>query len=143
MFGAALVAGALFGVASVTALAILARMRHLIFDSVTANINGLAAVIARIPDMEPAAERLKHDFATALHYWPFLFFGSSVMSIVMVTFIGWWALSRVMARLLGIPDVHKLESSTDAGPIAPVRLGCTTSDSATRRPTTTPSARCR
>ena len=120
VFGAALVAGALFGVASVTALAILARLRHLIFDSVTANINGLAAVIARIPDMEPAAERLKHDFATALHYWPFLFFGSSVMSIVMVTFIGWWALSRVMARLLGIPDVHKLESSTDAGPIAPV-----------------------
>jgi energy-coupling factor transporter ATP-binding protein EcfA2 len=43
-----------------------------------------------------------------------------VVSIVIVTFIGWWALSRVMARLLGIPDVHKLESSTDTGPIAPV-----------------------
>jgi energy-coupling factor transport system ATP-binding protein len=120
VFGASLVAGALFGVATVTALAILARLRHLIFDSVTANINGLAAVIARIPDLEPVAERLKHDFATALHYWPYLFFGSSVMSIVIVTFIGWWALSRVMARLLGIPDVHKLESSTDTGPIAPV-----------------------
>src|SRR4029450_8087544 len=37
-----------------------------------------------------------------------------------VTFIGWWALSRVMRRLLGIPDVHKLESSTDIGPVAPV-----------------------
>ena len=96
------------------------RLRHLIFDSVTANINGLAAVIARIPNMEPAAERLKHDFATALHYWPYLFFGMSVLSIVMVTFIGWWALSRVMSRLLGIPDVHKLESSADTGPIAPV-----------------------
>jgi energy-coupling factor transport system ATP-binding protein len=120
VFGAALVAGALFGVATVTALAILARLRHLIFESVTANINGLAAVIARIPDMEPAAERLKHDFATALHHWPYLFFASSVVSIVMVTFIGWWALSRVMARLLVIPDVHKLESSADTGPIAPV-----------------------
>ena len=113
VFGAALFAGALFGIATVTALAILERLRHLIFDSVTANINGLAAVIARIPDMEPAAERLKHDFASALHYWPYLFFGWSVMSIVIVTFIGWWALSRVMARLLGIPDVHKLESLTD------------------------------
>ena len=120
VFCAALVAGSLFGVFTVAALTILARLRHLLFDSVTANINGLAAVIARIPDMEPAAERLKHDFATALHYWPFLFFGSSVMSIVFVTFIGWWALSRVMTRLLGIPDVHKLESSTDAGPVAPV-----------------------
>ena len=117
---AALVAGALFGAANVVALAILARLRHLIFDSMTANINGLAAVLARIPDMEPAAERLKHYFATALDYWPYLFFGSSVMSIVIVTFIGWWALSRVMARLLGIPDVHKLESSADTGPIAPV-----------------------
>ncbi|MBE1548984.1 energy-coupling factor transport system ATP-binding protein [Mycobacterium sp. OAS707] len=120
VFCASLVAGSLFGVFTVAGLAILARLRHLLFDSVTANINGLAAVIARIPDMEPAAERLKHDFATALHYWPFLFFGSSVMSIVFVTFIGWWALSRVMTRLLGIPDVHKLESSTDAGPVAPV-----------------------
>ncbi len=120
VFGAALVAGALFGVATVAALAILARMRHLIFESVTANINGLAAVIARIPDMEPFAERLKRDFATMLDYWPYLFFGSSVLSIVMVTFIGWWALSRVMRRLLGVPDVHKLQSSTDTGQIAPV-----------------------
>jgi energy-coupling factor transport system ATP-binding protein len=120
VFAAALVAGALFGLATVTALTILVRLRHLMFESVTANINGLATVIAHIPDMEPVADRLKHDFATALHYWPYLFFGSSVMSIVTVTFIGWWALSRVMTRLLGIPDVHKLESSTDTGPIAPV-----------------------
>ena len=120
VFGAALVAGALFGGATVAALAILTRLRHLIFESVTANINGLAAVIARIPDMEPFAERLKRDFATMLDYWPYLFFGSSVLSIVMVTFIGWWALSRVMRRLLGVPDVHKLQSSTDTGQIAPV-----------------------
>jgi energy-coupling factor transport system ATP-binding protein len=120
VFGAALVAGALFGFATVAALAILSRLRNLTFDSVTANINGLAAVIARIPDMEPFAERLKRDFATMLDYWPYLFFGSSVLSIVMVTFIGWWALSRVMRRLLGVPDVHKLQSSTDTGPIGPV-----------------------
>jgi energy-coupling factor transport system ATP-binding protein len=120
VFGASLVAGALFGVAAVAALAIFARLRHLIFESATANIDGLSAIIARIPGMEHAAERLKHDFATALHHWPYLFFGSAVVSIVVVTFIGWWALSRVMARLLGVPDVHKLEASTDTGPIAPV-----------------------
>ncbi len=62
----ALVAGALFGVATVAALAVLARLRHLIFESMTANINGLAAVIARIPDMQGAADQLKRDFATAL-----------------------------------------------------------------------------
>jgi energy-coupling factor transporter ATP-binding protein EcfA2 len=120
VFFSALVAGALFGGAAVAALAVLARLRHLIFDSMTANINGLAAIIARIPDMAGVADRLKRDFATALEYWPYLFFGASMLSITMVSLIGWWALSRVMARLLGIPDVHKLDSSTDTAPIAPV-----------------------
>ena len=52
--------------AVVAALAILARLRHLIFESMTANINGVAAVIARIPDMQGVADQLKRDFATAL-----------------------------------------------------------------------------
>ncbi|KUI21335.1 cobalt ABC transporter ATP-binding protein [Mycobacterium lehmannii] len=117
---AALIAGAVFGTAVVVALSILSRLRHLIFESVTANINGLAAVIARIPDMEGAAERLKRDFATAIDYWPLLFFSAGVISITFVSLVGWWALSRVMERLSGIPDVHKLESSKDVGAIAPV-----------------------
>jgi energy-coupling factor transporter ATP-binding protein EcfA2 len=120
VFVSALAAGAAFGVATVAALAILARLRHLLFESVTANVNGMAAIITRIPEMEPVADRLKRDFATALDYWPYLFFGMSVLSITIVSLIGWWALSRVMSRLLGIPDVHKLESSTDTEPIGPV-----------------------
>ena len=120
VLAASLVAGAIFGVFVVGALAVLARLRHLIFESVTANVDGLAAVIARIPDMAGLAEQLKRDFATALQHWPYLFFASSVWSIVFVSLIGWWALSRVMARLLGIPDVHKLESTTDTVDIAPV-----------------------
>jgi energy-coupling factor transport system ATP-binding protein len=120
VFLSSLVAGAFFGVLVVTALTILVRLRHLVFESVTANVNGAAAIIARIPNMEGFADQLKRDFATALDYWPFLFFASSVWSIAMVTLIGWWALSRVMSRLLTIPDVHKLDSSADTGPIAPV-----------------------
>ncbi|HET6736753.1 ATP-binding cassette domain-containing protein [Mycobacterium sp.] len=120
VFFSSLVAGAVMGVAAVTALTILARLRHLIFESMTANINGVAAIIARIPEMDGVAQWLKSAFATALEYWPFLFFGGSVLSITFVSLIGWWALSRVMARLLGVPDVHKLESPADTGPIAPV-----------------------
>jgi energy-coupling factor transporter ATP-binding protein EcfA2 len=120
VFFSSLVAGAVSGVAAVAALAILARLRHLIFESMTANINGLATLIAHIPNMDGLADHLKRDFATALHYWPYLFFGFSVLSITVVSLIGWWALSRVMARLLGVPDVHKLASSADTGPIAPV-----------------------
>ena len=120
VFLSSLVAGAFFGVLVVTALAVLVRLRHLIFESVTANIDGVAAIIARVPNMQGFAETLKRDFATALDYWPYLFFASSVWSIAMVTLIGWWALSRVMSRLLTIPDVHKLESSADGETIAPV-----------------------
>jgi energy-coupling factor transport system ATP-binding protein len=116
----AIVAGAVFGAVTVLSLAILARLRHLIFESVTANINGVAAVLARIPDMQGLADQLKRDFATALEYWPLLFFGAGVLSITFVSLVGWWALSRVMERLVGIPDVHKLESSTDDATIAPV-----------------------
>ncbi|WP_370332248.1 ATP-binding cassette domain-containing protein [Mycolicibacterium hippocampi] len=120
--GTALIAGALFGAGTVIALAILSRLRNLIFDSVTANVTGAAAVVARIPGMEEASERIKQDFATALDYWPLVFFATGVFSILFVSLVGWWALSRVMSRLVGIPDVHKLESSVDAGPVEPVPL---------------------
>ncbi|MGV0791164.1 ATP-binding cassette domain-containing protein [Mycolicibacterium sp. XJ1819] len=121
----ALVAGAVFGVAGVVALAILARLRHLIFDTMTANIDGVAAVLAHLPNMAGVADQLKRDFATALHYWPLVIFGAGVLSITFVSLVGWWALSRVMERLLVIPDVHKLEVSDDIGPIAPVPVRLT------------------
>lgn len=120
VFVAALVAGTAFGAAAVAALAVLARLRNLIFDSLTANINGIAAVLSRIPNMEDTAERLKRDFATALDYWPLVIGGSGILSITMVTLVGWWALSRVLGRLVAIPDVHKLEASAEAGAVAPV-----------------------
>ncbi len=108
------------GAVVVTALAILSRLRHLIFESVTANVNGLARALSRVPHMEVAAERLKNGFATVLDYWPLLFGAISVMSIMVVSLIGWWALSRVLDRLYNIPDVHKLECPVDTGRVAPV-----------------------
>ena len=85
VFLAALAAGALFGSFNVVALTILSRLRHLIFEAMTANINGLSAVIKRIPGMAGVADQLKTDFAVALHYWPILIGGVSVASITMVT----------------------------------------------------------
>ena len=119
-FVAGVLAGVVFGLLGTGALMILARLRNLVFDSMTANINGLAAILNRIPGLEPVAARLKSDFATILDYWPVLIIGSSVLSITMVTMIGWWALSRVLSRLLGVPDVHKLDVTDGTGPVAPV-----------------------
>ena len=64
---AGLAAGVVFGIAGVAALTVLARLRNLIFESMTANVDGIAAFMSRIPDMEVLAEKLKSDFATALH----------------------------------------------------------------------------
>ncbi|PQE00192.1 cobalt ABC transporter ATP-binding protein [Mycobacterium sp. EPG1] len=125
VFLCSLVAGALFGIVIVGALGVLSRLRNLIFDSMTANITGAAAVLERVPGFAPAAERLTRDFATALHYWPVLFFGMGVLSITFVSLVGWWALSRVMTRLVDVPDVHKLEVTPDTVPVAPIPLRLT------------------
>jgi energy-coupling factor transporter ATP-binding protein EcfA2 len=105
----ALIAGFAFGAANVAALAVLARLRHLIFGVMTANTNGTAAFLTRI-HMQGAAAALKHYFAVGLHYWPWVLLGSSVVQVLVVSLIGWWALSRVLERMRGIPDVHKLDA---------------------------------
>ncbi len=121
-FSAAVVAGAVFGVAAVAALSVLSRLRNLVFDSLTAGIEGLAKVIERIPVVDVAADPLRNVFATMLDYWPLLMLLLGILSITSVSMIGWWALSRILARLLGVPDVHKLDAdgAQDAAVIAPV-----------------------
>jgi energy-coupling factor transporter ATP-binding protein EcfA2 len=119
VIAASVVAGAAFGAAMVVALDVLARLRHLLFDTVTANINGIASVLTRL-GLEVAADRLRRFLGVVLHYWPWLVLGNAVVMVVMVSLIGWWALSRVLERMRGIPDVHKLDALADSGPIAPV-----------------------
>jgi energy-coupling factor transport system ATP-binding protein len=119
-FVAGVVAGGVFGLFGVGALVVLVRLRNLVFESMTANVNGLAAIIRRVPSLEPVAARLKTDFAAMLDYWPVLIVASSVFSITLVTMVGWWALSRVLSRLLGVPDVHKLDAVDETAPAAPV-----------------------
>jgi energy-coupling factor transport system ATP-binding protein len=129
-------AGTLFGAVTVAALAALARLRHLIFAAITANVDGVAAALRQIGrfaiqhpfplsrplgvGLETAAGRLKWFLGEALHYWPWLMLVNGIVSIMFVSVIGWWALSRVLERMRGIPDVHKLDAPVDSAPIAPV-----------------------
>ena len=129
-------AGAVFNAFAVAALALLSRLRHLIFDAITANINGVAAVLTgigrfvtdhpfplstRICDvLDKTAHALQWLLGEALHYWPWLIFANGIVSIVVVSLIGWWALSRVLDRMRGIPDVHKLDAPLDTGSVGPV-----------------------
>ena len=119
-----LVAGVVFGVVTVAALTVLVRLRTLTFAAMTANVDGVVKVMSRFEPFRPAAEDLKHFFTTALRYWPLLLMGYSIVSIMLVSLVGWWVLSRVLERLRGIPDVHKLETPVDAAsearPVAPI-----------------------
>ncbi|HEY4795569.1 MAG TPA: ATP-binding cassette domain-containing protein, partial [Mycobacterium sp.] len=131
-----ILAGAVFNAFAVAALALLSRLRHLIFDAITANINGVAAVLTgiarfvtehpfplsgRIGDgLDRTAHGLQWFLGEALHYWPWLIFANGMVSIVVVSLIGWWALSRVLNRMRGVPDVHKLDALPDTAPIGPV-----------------------
>ncbi|WP_240492039.1 ATP-binding cassette domain-containing protein [Mycobacterium alsense] len=122
-----LVAGLVFGAANVGALTVMTRLRHLIFEVATANVEGVARFLGRV-HMQGAADDLKRYFAVALHYWQWLVLAYYGIGIMVVSLIGWWALSRLLERMRGLPDVHKLDAwdgsegeRADVGPV-PVRL---------------------
>jgi len=120
---ASLVAGVVFGAATVGMLTVLSRLRHLIFKVTTSNVDGIAAVLTRL-HLQGAAADLKRYFAEGLHYWPWLMLIYFGVGIMIVSLIGWWALSRLLERMRGIPDVHKLDvwdgSMGEQAPIGPV-----------------------
>jgi energy-coupling factor transporter ATP-binding protein EcfA2 len=118
----ALCAGAIMGALSVGALLVLSRLRNLIFEAMTANVNGTARFLSRIPYMEPVANWLHDGFPRWLTYWPWVLGLSSVVAILVVTVFGFWALSGVLSRLSNIPDAQKLDTAGDAGPVDPLPI---------------------
>ncbi|OBH05158.1 cobalt ABC transporter ATP-binding protein [Mycobacterium sp. E2699] len=118
-----LIAGLAFGAANVGALMVMTRLRHLIFKVMTADVDGTAAFLTRT-HMQGAAADLKRYFAFAVHYWQWLVLLYYCIGIMIVSLIGWWALSRLLERMRGIPDVHKLDawegSSSEQGSVGPV-----------------------
>ncbi|OBA59961.1 cobalt ABC transporter ATP-binding protein [Mycobacterium sp. 1100029.7] len=122
-----LVAGLIWGSAWVGVFALLQRLRQLIFGVLTANVNGVAAFLGWL-HLAGVGDGLKRYVAEGLHYWPWLVLPYLVFVVVVVTLIGWSALSRLLERMGDIPDVHKLDPpDTDGagdgriGPV-PVRL---------------------
>lgn len=114
------VAGVVLGGAGVIALTVLARLRQLVFDTIAATVDGVAAVIARVPHLQAGAQELKRLLAEALNHWQWLVLGYAVVAIIGASVIGWWTLSRVLRRLGSIPDVHKLDTPISCGPVSPV-----------------------
>ncbi|RAU99656.1 cobalt ABC transporter [Mycobacterium colombiense] len=113
-------AGVVVGAGMVAALTVLTRFRQLAFHAASATVDGAVAVVSRVAQLRAPAQQFKEFFAEALHYWQWLVLGYAVFVIVGASLVGWWALSRVLERLRGIPDVHKLDAPAGGGPIRPV-----------------------
>jgi energy-coupling factor transport system ATP-binding protein len=120
VISASIGAGAVIGAVVVIALTVLTQLRQLMFHAITAAVNGVATVLGRVPHMQAVARCFASFIVGALNYWQWLVFGFAVVAIVGASMIGWWALSRVLERLGGIPDVHKLDAPAGTGPIQPV-----------------------
>ncbi|WP_370652890.1 MULTISPECIES: ABC transporter ATP-binding protein [Mycobacterium] len=121
------IAGVVFAAGNVGALMALVRLRHLMRDAITANVDGMASFLGRV-HMQSVGFWLKWIFAWSLRYWQPVLLGIVTISVMGMSLIGWWALSRLLERMRGIPDVHKLDapagdhdSETPIGPV-PVRL---------------------
>ncbi len=99
----------------------LVRLRTLIFEAMTANVDGVVTALSQFePFRRVRAEDARALFGTRWSTGRCCIIGYSIFTIMVVSLVGWWALSRVLDRLRGIPDVHKLEAPDESGPVAPV-----------------------
>ncbi|WP_406816558.1 ATP-binding cassette domain-containing protein [Mycobacterium sp. M23085] len=113
-------AGVVLGAGMVVALTVLTRFRELAFRAASATVDGASTVVSRVSQLRGAAQQFKAFFAEALQYWQWVTLGYAVFVIVGASLVGWWALSRVLGRLRGVPDVHKLDAPAGTGPVRPV-----------------------
>ena len=113
-------AGVVIGAVAVAAFTVLTRLRELVFRTVTAAVNGAATIMSGAPHLQPVAQAIKQYFTEALNYWQWLVLGCAVIAIMGASLIGWWLLSRMLERLGGVPDVHKLDTMGRTGPVQPV-----------------------
>ncbi len=119
------VAGILNGLWIIGVLTVLVRLRTLTFEAMTANFDGVVTAMSQFEPFRQGAQDAREMFGVALEYWPVLLMVYSVFTIMVVSLVGWWALSRVLDRLRGVPDVHKLTSLTETAPAGPIPVRLT------------------
>jgi energy-coupling factor transporter ATP-binding protein EcfA2 len=119
-FAAALVAGTVFALCLTVLLTVLVRLRDLIFDTVSAYTDGIANLISAVPVIAPFGHWMRDAVALLMHHWPVFVITASIASMTFANMVGWWALSRMLTRLGGVPDVHQLDRVADDRPVEPV-----------------------
>ncbi|MBB4855760.1 energy-coupling factor transport system ATP-binding protein [Mycobacteroides chelonae] len=105
---------------AVGALALLNRMRTLLFDALRASLEGLFTMIGHIPHLERVGVNATNAIDFAMRNWVWFIGGIVFVFVLFNTLFGWWVLSRVIKRLAVIPDVHQLDPPTITGEVGPV-----------------------
>ncbi|MBS1691724.1 MAG: ATP-binding cassette domain-containing protein [Actinobacteria bacterium] len=121
-FAAALAAGTALAAFSVAVLMLLSRMRTLLFETITATVDGAATLVSAVPAFARLGQAMRDAVAALMQTWPVLIIGLSIAIVAFVAMVGWWALNRVLRRLSAIPDVHKFDVTDDDRAIAPVPI---------------------
>ncbi|WP_231975816.1 DUF2232 domain-containing protein [Mycobacterium sp. E2462] len=123
VIASSLVAGVLWGAGWVGVLAVLTRLRQLFFDVINANVNGIASLLDKV-HLHGLGDGLKRYVGDGLQHWPLLIFPYMILLVVVVSWVSWSALSRLLERMRAIPDVHKLDPPADTvpgdAPVGPV-----------------------
>jgi energy-coupling factor transport system ATP-binding protein len=117
---AALVAGSGFAVGIIGLMMVLSRLRDLLFDNIRAYVDGVANMIGVVPFLSPLGRGMSGLVAAFEEQWVAFVSTSTILLSTVVAMVGWWALSRMLARLGGVPDVHKLDAEADQRLVAPV-----------------------
>ena len=110
MIAVAIAAGVFNGLWIIAMLTVLERLRTLTFDALTANVDGILTAMSKFEVFRKSAAETRAVFDVALKNWPVLIMSYSIFTMMVVSVVGWWALSRVLERLLGIPAVPQLEA---------------------------------
>ncbi|MDR3663867.1 MAG: ABC transporter ATP-binding protein, partial [Mycobacterium sp.] len=107
----------------------------LVFGVIAAGLTALVAVFGQIPAMAPVANGVQYISRIGFTYWPLLLIGSGAIIVMIISLVGWWAMSRVLDRLSGIPDVHTLDvSPADLAGDAPAPVPVTLQGAGLRYP---------
>lgn len=114
------ICSAIIAAMAVGALALLDRMRNLLFDALRASLEGLFKMIAHLPHLEAVGVNATSAIDFAIRNWVWFIGGIVFVFVLFNALFGWWVLSRVIHRLAVIPDVHQLDPPTRAGAVGPV-----------------------
>lgn len=124
-----LLTGAVLAAMWVGIFAISTQVRHLMFEVITATVNGIAALLARV-HLQGVGAALQRNLAEGLHHWQLMLFGYITLVFVFACFVAWSVLSKLLDRMrdlilavskLDAPDIGGTTEAPEA-PIAPVPL---------------------